>query len=252
MTSNLKSFKDLHSGKRCFILGNGPSLKDMDLSLLSNEICLVVNWFPLTTQCKLLNNFYYCISDQHFWNYGDGMHHELLEIIRCNSFSHLFIESSAHKHIESAMIASETISKISYLNYSRELLMWENNFQPNIELPLAWGRTVILDFCVPVAQYMGFSEIYLIGCDCDYKLDEKSDFSKSYFFPATLLPKDDLKHLERQRDVKGSFSKHHEWFASYQVAWEYLSNQNIIFKNATVGGMLNSIPRVDFRALFKA
>ena len=122
------------------------------------------------------------------------MHHELLEIIRYSSFSHLFIESSAHKHIESALIASETSSKISYLNYSRELLMWENNFQPNIELPLAWGRTVILDFCVPVAQYMGFSEIYLIGCDCDYKLDDKV-ISRKVIFSQLHMPKDDLKHL---------------------------------------------------------
>ena len=110
------------------------------------------------------------------------MHHELLEIIRYNSFSHLFIESSAHKHIESALIAAKPSAKSLILIILVNCL-WENNFQPNIELPLAWGRTVILDFYVVVAQYMGFSEIYLIGCDCDYKLDDKV-ISRKVIFPS--------------------------------------------------------------------
>jgi uncharacterized Rossmann fold enzyme len=30
----LKALKDLHRGKRCFIIGNGPSLKAEDLEML--------------------------------------------------------------------------------------------------------------------------------------------------------------------------------------------------------------------------
>src|SRR6185295_12690269 len=31
-------FRDRHKGKRCFVIGNGPSLKNQDLSLLADEI----------------------------------------------------------------------------------------------------------------------------------------------------------------------------------------------------------------------
>src|SRR5712692_1717642 len=38
-------FRDRHRGQRCFVIGNGPSLKDQDLSPLANEITLVTNSF---------------------------------------------------------------------------------------------------------------------------------------------------------------------------------------------------------------
>lgn len=35
--------KDSHRGERCFIVGNGPSLKNTDLSLLKNEFAIGMN-----------------------------------------------------------------------------------------------------------------------------------------------------------------------------------------------------------------
>ena len=31
------SFKNIHAGERCFLVGNGPSINKTDLSLLKNE-----------------------------------------------------------------------------------------------------------------------------------------------------------------------------------------------------------------------
>lgn len=39
----LRTWKDKHRGRRCFILGNGPSLKKMDLSRLKGEITIGSN-----------------------------------------------------------------------------------------------------------------------------------------------------------------------------------------------------------------
>lgn len=39
----LDEYADLHSGKRCFVVGNGPSLNDIDMSLLKDEITLGAN-----------------------------------------------------------------------------------------------------------------------------------------------------------------------------------------------------------------
>ena len=38
-----EQLKDSHSGERCFIIGNGPSLTTMDLDLLKNEFCFATN-----------------------------------------------------------------------------------------------------------------------------------------------------------------------------------------------------------------
>ena len=37
----LNRFKDKHKGERCFIIGNGPSLKKTDVSKLTNEFARV-------------------------------------------------------------------------------------------------------------------------------------------------------------------------------------------------------------------
>src|SRR3546814_5642176 len=41
---------DLFKGKRCFIIGNGPSLNKIDLSLLRNEYSFAVNSFYYKTR----------------------------------------------------------------------------------------------------------------------------------------------------------------------------------------------------------
>ena len=37
------ALKDTHRGQRCFIIGNGPSLKNTDLALLENEVTFGLN-----------------------------------------------------------------------------------------------------------------------------------------------------------------------------------------------------------------
>jgi len=39
----LKKFQNLYDGKRCFVIGNGPSLKNTDLSLLKDEYTFGMN-----------------------------------------------------------------------------------------------------------------------------------------------------------------------------------------------------------------
>ena len=42
-----QELKDIYKEKRCFIIGNGPSIKDQDLTLFKNEITFVANNFYL-------------------------------------------------------------------------------------------------------------------------------------------------------------------------------------------------------------
>jgi hypothetical protein len=42
-SARLAALKDAHRGERCFLIGNGPSLKQTDLSLLKNEFTIGTN-----------------------------------------------------------------------------------------------------------------------------------------------------------------------------------------------------------------
>jgi hypothetical protein len=40
---HLGALKDIHKGERCFVIGNGPSLKNTDISKLENEFTFGMN-----------------------------------------------------------------------------------------------------------------------------------------------------------------------------------------------------------------
>ena len=61
INSNL-SFIDNHKGQRCFIVGNGPSLKKMDLNNLKDELVFTVNNIMSNTKLyEQLNSVYHLL-----------------------------------------------------------------------------------------------------------------------------------------------------------------------------------------------
>ena len=60
-----KKIANQYSG-RCFILGNGPSLNEQDLSLLRNEHCFVTNRFVLHNNFEVVDPNFYCMADPEF------------------------------------------------------------------------------------------------------------------------------------------------------------------------------------------
>ena len=56
IVKNNAELKDKHKGRRCFLLGSGPSIKDENLKPLKNEIVFALNNFlkiHLNTKRKL-------------------------------------------------------------------------------------------------------------------------------------------------------------------------------------------------------
>ena len=59
----LAEMKDIHKGKRAFIIGNGPSLKQTDLSKLKNEITFAMNRFYLAFPELGFTSTYICVTN---------------------------------------------------------------------------------------------------------------------------------------------------------------------------------------------
>ncbi|HSV86251.1 MAG TPA: 6-hydroxymethylpterin diphosphokinase MptE-like protein, partial [Levilinea sp.] len=62
--ARLAKLKDIHRGKRCFIIGNGPSLKNTDLGKLRNEYTIGMNRFYLAfPDLGFRTNYYLSVND---------------------------------------------------------------------------------------------------------------------------------------------------------------------------------------------
>jgi len=240
----LKQFKDLHANqKRCFIIGNGPSILQQDLTKLKDEITFVTNAFVRHQQYNEINPTYYCVSDCGF----------LSTIEIDNELHQLMLERTGHAVKFFPLRVKPFVKKrnlfvdhpIFYLNYIGVPIWKVGSMSLDVTKRVYTGDTVIIDFCLPLAFYMGLSEVYLLGCDCDFKLDEAEDLSKGYFYDASDT-------TARFRSTNEYLKK--VWYdnvmASYSVAREAFERHGRKIYNAGVGGKLEVFERVNYDELF--
>ena len=58
-----------YQGRRCFVVGNGPSLKNQDLTKLKGEVVFTVNWMMRSPLFDTLKPTYHVIIDKLGFNF---------------------------------------------------------------------------------------------------------------------------------------------------------------------------------------
>ena len=61
----IKKFKNIHSGKRCFILATGPSINQMELSVLKDEVTIAVSFFGYHKNLNEISPKYHVFAPNH-------------------------------------------------------------------------------------------------------------------------------------------------------------------------------------------
>jgi len=222
---NILKLKDIHKGKRCFIVANGPSLKNTDLSLLKDEITIGMN------RIYLLDDFkptYLAVADieiqlkQFFQEYND------LQIIK---FFPWEVRNSFDK-------------KDNLILYKTK---FSARFNKKFNKLIGPGKSVTY-ICFQLAYYMGFSEVILIGKDHSYSHDQKG-------VPGTRIKSTGN---ESNHFISGYYKEGMKWTIpnykdeeySYQLAKEAFESDNRIILDATIDGKLNVFRKVDYYSLF--
>src|SRR5215217_6733705 len=130
----LTQLKDSHKGKRAFIIGNGPSLKQTDLSQLKNEITFGMNRFYLAFPELGFTATYLCITN-------DLVVEQFVEDINALSIPK-FIAWRSHRHF-SPQLPMRRIPTFIYTSYtgpgfSRDVRrrVWEGATVTNLALQL--------------------------------------------------------------------------------------------------------------------
>lgn len=152
-----KQYKNKHRGERCFILGLGPSLKEVDLNILNNETLFVVNDFVNFDTEQMLNPLYYFLIDHAY--YTDHITNAK-DYMRKYPNTQFFMNIKARKKL-----IRNGLDNINYLYY--RYIQHKNYIKFNASKNMTAGMNVIHQ-CIQLALYMGFSEIVLLGCDLNY------------------------------------------------------------------------------------
>lgn len=228
----LRSLKKTASG-RCFIVGTGPSLTLEDLDKLDNEVvfganslCTVAQERFRKSQASSRKPWYYGFQDDAVWrNYNEIIQTFPQEHVLYNTDVLYRLGKKEFKIWNSAISFHSDFHGHAF-RYGRDL---KTGFAKNAALRVHDGYTILYSL-LQIAVYMGFTEIYMLGADCNYdqKIQHFADCKKD------ISPEGIYKTLAGPSMI-----------ASYKVAKKWADKHGIKIYNATRGGMLEVFPRVD-------
>lgn len=247
----IEALRDTWKGGRAFIIGNGPSLKHQDLLPLHDELTFFTNWGFLHPDYERIAPKFHCSSSHEIFGGWDKPDPQLNEDFAASFapraagvrkvFSWRFEESLRNSgHFNEA--------ELDFLLFDRPKFLMDEIGHMDLDLRhiMHDGYTVVITFCIPLAVHMGVKEIYLLGCDCDYGIKQAAD-PKQYFYP-TELHKTSTSAFESLDRI---WAEDGPVFKTYELVEQQLRDVGVRLYNATHGGRLNNIPRVDYQGLVR-
>ncbi|MBI5917490.1 MAG: DUF115 domain-containing protein [Bacteroidetes bacterium] len=217
----LLQFKDKHKGEDCFIIGNGPSLKNMDLAPLRNYHTFGQNKIFLIFE-KVDLHLSYLVSVNQLVIEQSARE---FEAMKCP----VFLSYTAAKGV---------VAEAPHIHRLHTLNLW--SFYEDIAQPICEGNTVTF-VSLQIAFYMGFRRVFLIGVDHSFKQAGQSHEVQTY-------KGDDENHFHpdyfkgqqwQLADVYGSE-------VSYHLANYFYQKDGRQILDATAGGKLEVFPKVSF------
>ncbi|QKE74317.1 DUF115 domain-containing protein [Arthrobacter citreus] len=212
----MKILKNSHSDQRCFIVATGPSLKVEDLELLKDEVTISMNSICLVFDETDWRPTYYGIQDV-------GVFNLLQPAIEKYNLKYKFISNSISK--QKRVTDGYFVFPLNLLNHMIPHKKYKTKFSDDAFKVIYDGYSITYSM-IQLAVYMGFSEIYLIGVDCNYSLNSAQHF-KDYGYRET------------------SSEAVIRMISAYKQAKEYADRHQIKIYNATRGGMLEVFERVN-------
>ena len=226
----LAALKDIHKGKRAFVIGNGPSLKQTDLSKLKNEITFGMNRIYLAFPDWGFTTTYICVTNELVvGQFVDDIN--ALPIPR-------FIAWHTRRHFP-AQLPLTQLPTFVYTSYTGP------GFSSDIR-GRVWEGATVTNLALQLAFHMGVEKAILIGVD--HNFTSKGEANKK-----VVSEGDDPNHF-----MPNYFGKGIKWQLpdldtseiGYRIARDAYRKAGREVVDATVGGKLTIFPKVDYNTLF--
>jgi hypothetical protein len=232
---NLRSLKDIHKGRRAFLIGSGPSLSISDLDKLQNEISFACNKIFLIFNDTHWRPTYYSVIDS-------------------------MVAQNCAREIQQLKL-KKIFSSVVKPNFSdAEDILWlrdlpspivdgkrQFQFSQNIAEGTYGGFTVIYTM-LQLAHYMGITEIFLLGVDFNFTTPKPSE-QKSRLGETLLTCEGEINHFHpdyRKSGEQWTMPQLEYQYNAFQQAKNTFQNTGRIIYNASRSTKLDVFPFADF------
>jgi hypothetical protein len=260
-TDDFTPFHGRHTGETCFVMGNGPSLNKMDLSLLENQVVFGSNAaYLLYDRITWRHRYFFSCDSRVLPDHAA----EIVAMHEENPEMELFFPAVLH-HWDGTGRVEPTDNYVPRATnrYFFQPIPLTTYHLPYTAVSADMNQGLIMPFTVTVnmieaAVYMGFANIILIGCDTDYIVPddviaegpeiggEKSLLTSTSDDPNHFHPEYFGKGRKWHQPHAGRMIQHYMW------ARDAFRPRGVNIVNATVGGKLEVFPRIDYAGLFAA
>lgn len=243
-----RRIKRLHNTAKqyqCFVIGNGPSISEMDLTKLKEEFTFCLNAFILHKDIEAVSPKCY-ISGNPIMLKGNFFREEVASFLRRNPN---IIKVFDYDFSRPVMDVINNLDNVYLVRFNQRRRIKEEGeifFDPTTKLP-ASDASVLIQAAIPLAVYMGFRKIFLVGCDCNYKTGKdfgRIDVAHFYKESANMNMKEIFYQSRKKYSDYWNKRSHYEMIVK---EWEIVKNCveriGVEIINAGVGGKLNVFER---------
>lgn len=255
LKQNVK-YKNKYSGKRCFIVGNGPSLKKQDLRKIKDDFVFTVNMLPKSPMYELVKSDFHVMVDPFIFQLDmdkeeDREKFETFKKINTSESSPVCFFPYVSRGIIEELGLNQFLD-IAYLHFGGDFY---EGYGKKVDLTKCIpGFCNVVQFAILIAIYMGFKDIYLLGCDMTVYEQVSVMYGKEVELHAYEMNENEkkaIKNTHEQMDIEKFFGGFCSTLSDYRRLYEYSNKRGIHIYNATQGGVLDSLPRVDYNKLFQ-
>lgn len=221
-----RKLKDQYKGERCFIIATGPSLTIEDLEKLKGEYTFAMNSIKRLYDKTDWRPTFFGIQDRFVYKAMEDV------ILRTNKE-------------EQISLISDDLTKLydvpenfvvfpydgCYHSFEGEKNKPNAKFTDNAQVIVYDGYSITYSL-IQIAVYMGFEEIYLLGCDCSWGKGKDHIIESG--------------HIDKYANLNPIKQR-----TAYKCALDYSKEHNFKIYNATRGGELDTFERVDLDKVLK-
>lgn len=237
----LRQNKNMHNGKRCFILATGPSLNQIDLSKIKDEYTIGVNGIYKLAESIDLDYFIY-VSDWYWKHHVEG-----IKNLQCKR---RFLPAELVEYLDSNtptswinVLRSQYYTKLGY----PQKVPFDFSLTPE-EFFYAGGTVIFL--ALQLAYHLGFKEVIVLGLDHTYREEDYKNIKHSGYYYDTH--NGDNAHFDPEYNPQG-IKVHVDLDAmerGYAIAKEYFERDGRKIFNASPATKLEIFEKVDYDSLF--
>jgi len=234
--------RDVHRGKRCFVFGNGPSLKEFDLRLLRNEITIGANSFYKHPQASEVDLKFLCIGDASFME----------DTPQCVRWHQIIAEQLPNTTLmlnpaARALIRKHRLYPHHHVHFYRHGVPANHSgiAHFDFEKPLVVGHNTGSRLSVPLGIYLGCPEIVLLGFDANWMENYRGSYH--FYDKHELFPEFDSQATDQRwpRYADQLINALRD-FEAHSILAEAARDRGVRILNGSPTSLLDMYPRVNF------